>query len=161
MKIGLIFGKFAPFHKGHEAFIRAALTQCDALYVLVNEHPELIRIPAQRRAEWIVKIVNDRRLFVATGGIPPETGETEELKKANLEHIRKHLPSRIQIDTVFCNEWYGGDVAKDLGAKWVQIDPDRTIVPVSATMIRNDPRTYSKYLDPIVAKTYREVNITP
>ena len=31
----LIFGKFLPFHKGHQAMIEFALTQCDVLYVLV------------------------------------------------------------------------------------------------------------------------------
>ena len=161
MRTGLIFGKFAPFHKGHEAFIREALKHCDVLCIIVNEHPELIKISASQRAEWIRTIVNDKRIFVIPASVPPQTGSSEDLKKANFEHLRKSLPSKVKIDLVFCNEWYGEHIAKDFGAQWIQIDPERKNVPISATMIREDFLRNSDFLDPIVARAYRSINLTP
>ena len=36
MKQGLVIGKFIPLHKGHEALIKFAATQCDELIVLLG-----------------------------------------------------------------------------------------------------------------------------
>src|SRR5947209_17311035 len=32
---GFVFGKFLPYHKGHEGMINFALTQCDFLTILI------------------------------------------------------------------------------------------------------------------------------
>ena len=32
-----VFGKFLPFHKGHEAMINFALTKCDFLAVFIRD----------------------------------------------------------------------------------------------------------------------------
>lgn len=47
-----IFGKFLPFHKGHEAMINFALTKCDFLTVLIC-CSDREKIPAATRYDWI------------------------------------------------------------------------------------------------------------
>ena len=49
-----VFGKFLPFHKGHEAMINFALSKCDFLTVLVccsDKEP----FPENVRKNWIEK----------------------------------------------------------------------------------------------------------
>lgn len=54
MTKAFVFGKFLPFHKGHEALINFASSKCDYLTVLVccsdKEH-----IPDVVRKAWIEK----------------------------------------------------------------------------------------------------------
>ena len=47
-----VFGKFLPFHKGHEAMIRFALTKCDFLTVLIC-CSDKESIPASTRQKWL------------------------------------------------------------------------------------------------------------
>lgn len=54
------------------------------------------------------------------------------------------------IDAVFSSEQYGHVLANLLGCTHVDVDHDRTIVPISATTIRHNPKLYRAYLDPIV-----------
>ena len=49
-----VFGKFLPFHKGHEAIINFALTKCDFLTVLVC-CSDKENITAMTRQKWIEK----------------------------------------------------------------------------------------------------------
>ena len=49
-----VFGKFLPFHKGHEAMINFALTRCDFLTVLVC-CSDKENIPSKTRQKWIEK----------------------------------------------------------------------------------------------------------
>ena len=49
-----VFGKFLPFHKGHEAMINFALTKCDFLAVLVC-CSDKENITAMTRQKWIEK----------------------------------------------------------------------------------------------------------
>jgi HTH-type transcriptional repressor of NAD biosynthesis genes len=46
------FGKFLPFHKGHEAMINFALTECDFLSVLVC-CSDKENINGEVRKKWI------------------------------------------------------------------------------------------------------------
>ena len=49
-----VFGKFLPFHKGHEAIINFALTKCNFLTVLIC-CSDKENIPATTRQKWIEK----------------------------------------------------------------------------------------------------------
>jgi HTH-type transcriptional repressor of NAD biosynthesis genes len=49
-----VFGKFLPFHKGHEAMINFALSKCDLLTVLVC-CSDKENISDTVRSSWIEK----------------------------------------------------------------------------------------------------------
>jgi HTH-type transcriptional repressor of NAD biosynthesis genes len=56
---GLVVGKFAPLHKGHEALIAFAQAQCDRLVILSYSKPELPGCPPDRRAVWLAALYPD------------------------------------------------------------------------------------------------------
>ena len=51
---GFVFGKFLPFHKGHQAMINFALGHCDFLTVLVCASDKET-ISGEPRKGWIEK----------------------------------------------------------------------------------------------------------
>ncbi len=59
-----VFGKFLPFHKGHEAMINFALTKCDFLTVLIC-CSDKENIPATTRQKWIEKtFISEHRIEI-------------------------------------------------------------------------------------------------
>jgi NadR type nicotinamide-nucleotide adenylyltransferase len=53
-------------------------------------------------------------------------------------------------DAVFTSENYGDPYAKYMGCVHVLVDKERVNVPVSATMVRSDPKKYWEFLEPCV-----------
>jgi HTH-type transcriptional repressor of NAD biosynthesis genes len=78
-------------------------------------------------------------------------GDTPEIKKLNEDYILECMQG-IKITHFYSNEFYGEHVSQALEAENVQIDRRRNTVPVSATMIREDPFTYKDFVEPMVYK---------
>uniref|UniRef100_A0AAU8GIC5 Nicotinamide-nucleotide adenylyltransferase n=1 Tax=Salmonella phage vB_SEnST11_KE22 TaxID=3161173 RepID=A0AAU8GIC5_9CAUD len=147
---GLMFGKFAPLTQGHVEFISRAAEQVDALYLFlsydqkfVDAQPEWIRpkLGLSDRYRDLLDVVADLGLdnvkvdYVDESNIPgyPEGGA------AFAKLIRDKQPF-VKYDFAFSSEpeyeSYFNEFFPE--AKHVVIDAERKIVPVSATMIRND-----------------------
>lgn len=62
--------------------------------------------------------------------------------------LRKFFP--IGPDFVFASEDYGFKLAEILGARYIPVDHDRELVPVSASAIREDPMKYWEFIPPVV-----------
>src|SRR5690348_9766336 len=82
MTKAFVFGKFLPFHQGHEAMINYALTKCDFLTVLVC-CSDKETIPGTVRSSWIQKsFQNDKkvevRIFNYLESELPNTSETSK-----------------------------------------------------------------------------------
>jgi len=150
-----VFGKFLPFHRGHEAMIRFALTQCDFLSVLVCYDNEEY-ISGEIRKSWIadtfagvsnleVKVLQyDNRLL-------PNTSETSlSVSKTWSAEFKKLFPD---YDLVVTSEPYGEMVAGFMGIGHVPFDLDKSRYPISASIIRNDLFTNWHYL-PEAVKPY-------
>ncbi len=142
MKKGFVFGKFIPFHQGHEAMMRYALGRCDQLTVLVCESTKE-PMPGALRKQWIeetlctVESNVDVRLFVYDENELPNSGESSRaISKIWSDAFMRLLPG---VDLLVTSEPYGEYVAEYMGIEHHAFDVDRTIVPVSATAIRNDP----------------------
>ncbi len=155
-----VFGKFLPFHKGHEAMISFALTQCDFLSVLVccdNEET----IPGDVRKGWIestfagvknieVKVLHyDYRLL-------PNTSKTS----ANVSEIwsvefKKHYPN---YNLLITSEPYGELVAGFMGIHHIAFDLTKGRHPISASVIRNDLFANWHYL-PAAVKPYFAIKV--
>lgn len=149
--IGLAFGKFAPFHKGHEFFLRQALTYVDKLIVLVYNHPELPIPPANRRRRWICDVMQDKHIHVIAAYDAPPSGDSPAIMYQH-NRYKKELLYGLRIDFVFCNEWYGGETARFFNAEHVVLDPGRKFYNISGSQIREDPQEYADYLHPVVRK---------
>jgi HTH-type transcriptional repressor of NAD biosynthesis genes len=153
---GFVFGKFLPFHKGHEAMIRFARQYCNSLTVLVccsNRED----IPSDIRVGWIEEtIVDDLAIEVIAFNYDenqlPNTSVTSE--NASLKWavaFRQLLPSHGMVVT---SEPYGNIVAAHMGIRHIPFDLSRSIVPISATSIRTDLFGNWQYLPQAVKPYY-------
>jgi HTH-type transcriptional repressor of NAD biosynthesis genes len=137
MSVGFVFGKFFPFHKGHEALISHALSLCSSVYVLVcvsdREH-----IPESSRVRWLSDYYRDN-LAVVVRGITYSESELPNTSVADREVSRvwSGLFQQIlpPVDVVFTGEAYGDYVAEYMGIRHVRVARDNG---VSATAIRDD-----------------------
>lgn len=151
MKKGLVLGKFAPLHKGHQNLIETALAQMDKVYVMIYDCPEVISIPLKTRAGWIRKLYPAARVLEVLPG-PPDSRGDPEIMRRHEKFIRANLPE--PITHFFSSEWYGDYISKALGAENVLVDMDRKKFPVSGTMARSDPHKYKNFLHPLVYKDF-------
>jgi HTH-type transcriptional regulator, transcriptional repressor of NAD biosynthesis genes len=149
---GLTLGKFAPLHKGHQLVIETALREMDEVVVIVYDCPEITSIPLRVRANWIRTLYPTVQLIEARDG-PTEVGDTAEIKQKHENYILNHL-GITDISHFYSSEFYGDHMSRALGAVNRLVDPDRSIVPVSATEVRRDPFRFREYLD---ARVYRDL----
>ena len=50
---GLVVGKFAPLHCGHEKLINTALAQCEELFIISYSVPEMPDCEPEKRLTWL------------------------------------------------------------------------------------------------------------
>jgi HTH-type transcriptional repressor of NAD biosynthesis genes len=135
-----VFGKFMPFHKGHEAMIRFALLHCDFLTVLVccsNQE----RISGSFRIAWIENTFeNDPqmevRIFDYMENDLPNTSESSRtVSEVWAQVFMKLLPD---VELLVTSEEYGYFVADSMNICHIPFDIPKQLFPVSATAIRHD-----------------------
>jgi len=150
---GLVLGKFAPLHKGHQLLIETALKQVDELLVMIYDTPELPEAPPLSvRAKWIRQIYPSARVIEAWNG-PTEIGYAPEIKKRHEDYILATINGE-KITHFFASEPYIEHMSRALGAKGIMVDQNRLAVPISATKIRADTFGNRDYLHPLV---YRDL----
>jgi HTH-type transcriptional regulator, transcriptional repressor of NAD biosynthesis genes len=140
MTKAFVFGKFLPFHKGHEAMIRFALTKCDFLTVLVC-CSDKETIPGAARSSWIkdafaAETKIEIQVFDYLESDLPNTSQTsEEVSAIWANAFARLFPGYTLLIT---SEDYGKLVAAYLNIRHIAFDISRTLYPVSATAIRDD-----------------------
>ena len=146
MRRGMALGKFMPPHRGHEFMIRFAQGLVDELTVLVCSLPD-DPIAGGLRYEWMRRHFGGVRVVHCAEVLPQVPGDDPE-------HFwdiwRAVVRARMDAppDFVFASESYGVRLAQELGAQFIPVDPAREIVPVSASLIRDDPARYADYMIP-------------
>ena len=132
---GLVIGKFYPLHAGHSALIRTALRACERVTVeLLVASVESVSL--ETRAGWIREEHPAVTLRTAVDDAPVDYGS----EQAWAEHmvVISGLLDR-PVDAVFTSDSYGEELARRLDARWVQVDADRSVTPVSGRAVREDP----------------------
>lgn len=143
-----VFGKFLPFHKGHEAMINFALTKCDFLMVLIC-CSDKENIPATTRQKWIEKTFETKKnIEVKTfnyseSEFPNTSVSSLEVSKIWSSKFKELFPD---YDLVITSEEYGNYVASFMGIEHIAFDIPKQLFPVSATSVRNDLFTNWKFL---------------
>ncbi|MDH0097994.1 AAA family ATPase [Ectopseudomonas hydrolytica] len=165
---GLVVGKFAPLHLGHEWLIRQAQAQCEQLFLLSWARPELPGCEPERRAAWLRLRFPELASWVVT----PEWVEQRRAQGLQLPDLPdEQEPDAVQrqfvaafclaelgqpVDAVFTSEAYGDGFAAHLArcfgrpVQHVEIDRARIQVPVSGTRLRADIHGLRQYLAPQV-----------
>ena len=156
-KIGLIPGRFAPLHRGHQFVFDKAKKEMDQVVVLIFDTNDIC-VPLKKRANWIRNLYPE---FIVIEGqncpdghkYPYELGQ----KCAFIQNrYIKNILKDIDITHVYHSTEYGDSVSKALNAIEVMVDLDRNQIPVSGTMIRNNLEKYKEYLDIDIYKDYKK-----
>ena len=146
---GLIVGRFCPPHLGHSHLINEAGQVVDRLVVMVNTR-DGEPVPGELRAAWLAELHPDVVVVEVRHDLPTDFDD-QELWARWIELFRRHWPYEDGPHVVFSSEDYGHELASRLGGVAIAVDPARTTVPVSATMIRARPLDHLHQLAPPVA----------
>lgn len=147
---GLIIGKFMPLTKGHCYLIETALAQVEQLNILVGtlrNEP----IDGHLRYEWVRETFPQASVVHVTEELPAYPHEHPDFWAIWQRAIRDVFP---QVDVVFTSEDYGDKLAEVLGARHIQVDKARSVVPISATQVRAEPLRHWAYIPRAVRPYY-------
>ena len=145
---GMLFGKFMPLHKGHIELIEFALQRCEYLYVVLcytSKEP----IAGPLRAKWLNKLLEQKSnvsLIIYQydeTNLPNTSVSSRDASERWANAFKTILPA---IDVLFTSEIYGNYLSEFMQIHHVPFDYDRVRVPVSATMIRENPFRYWDYI---------------
>lgn len=155
--IGLIPGRFAPLHKGHQIMFDKAKKEMDEVIILIFNTND-INVPLNVRADWIRKLYPE---FIVVEGknCPDGKKYAYELGQKCAYYQNKYIKNIIQqynITHLYHSVTYGKSVSKALDAVEIMVDLDRNQIPISGTMIRNNCEMYKDYLDEYVYKEYKK-----
>jgi HTH-type transcriptional repressor of NAD biosynthesis genes len=160
-RTGLVVGKFAPLHLGHEHVIRAADDACDHVVLLSYSRPELPGCDPARRAAWLaIRFPQATRIVLdhATGPLP-ENSDPDETHQAFCAQVLRQRYRR-PIDAVFTSESYGAGFAADLAFRQsapvdhIAVDFSRGTIPISGTALRADIHGLRRFLSSEVYATF-------
>lgn len=155
-----VFGKFLPFHKGHEAMIRFALTKCDKLSVLICVSDQE-KIMGAVRKEWIRKTFSEEEnisieiLNYLESELPNTSESSQAVSQIWSKIFLEKFPGHSIVVT---SEPYGNYVANCMGIQHIPFDPPRNQVPVSATKVRNHLFDYWHFL-PDAVKSFFAIKV--
>ncbi|NDG84532.1 MAG: ATPase [Proteobacteria bacterium] len=163
---GLIVGKFAPLHLGHDHLIRRGLEECESLVVISYTRPEFEEFPPALRRQWLEALYPEAAILVLDSNDPglqvPENTAPDEVHRdfvSRLYFERIHKP----LDAVFTSESYGDGFAERLtrnlcdgglqghSVTHVNVDQARTRFPVSGTLVRSSLPSFRHLLPPEVS----------
>jgi HTH-type transcriptional repressor of NAD biosynthesis genes len=145
---GLIVGRFCPPHLGHSHLIEQAASAVDHLVVMVNTR-DAEPIPGELRAAWLAELHPNVTVAEVRHDLATDFDD-EELWAKWMALFRSRWPWPKGPHVVFSSEPYGDEIARRFGARAVAVDPARTAVPVSATLIRERPLEHLEFLAPPV-----------
>lgn len=152
-KIGLTLGKYAPLHNGHCYLFEKALSEVDALIVLIYQ-TSVIETPLQIRARWIKELYPKIKVIACWDG--PDGYSKERAFEIEQENYIIKMLNGVKVTHFYSSEFYGEHVSKALGAIDRRVDEQRKNVKISATKIRSDLYVYRHF---IPANVYRDLII--
>ena len=165
-RIGLVTGKFAPLHTGHLHLINKAATMVDVLYVVLSYdeflYPGDKVLTLKNRMRWLktclAHLPHAVVTYVKEDGMPSYPDGWTQWAEA-VQTLLRQEPYNVaphQVDKIFSSE---PEYTEGFKTHWPQathvvVDHARTMVPVSASKIRENPYKYWGYLPPIVRANY-------
>lgn len=178
-KRGLVVGKFAPLHKGHQLLINRALEECDELVLISYTNPEFSGCEPAKRRLWLNKLYPEINSFVLGennfnecfpdgpwNGIPPNDADELTHRRFCGEICQRVLGG--PVNAVFTSEGYGPGFAEELTRMFSAYNGTRTLVEhvdvdlgrqqhsISGTEIRKKVHRYRHWLSPVVYSDFVE-----
>lgn len=135
-KTGMLLGKFMPPHYGHvylADFARHFVKELTIVVGTLRSEP----IPGHLRYEWMKQLFPTANVIHLDEELPQEPSEHPDFWNIWQSALKKILP--YDPDVVFASEPYGQKLAEVLGGRFIPVNPDRGIRPVSGTAVRSNP----------------------
>lgn len=158
-KVGMVLGKFYPFHNGHAYLIDSALANCDFVYVYVCTLPtDYYR--GTDRAAWIFDHYKEQywekriKIFHVDEVLPQYPEEDPDFWDIWVDVVQSR--ALRHIDAIFTSEDYGTPFATHLNVEHVKVDQQRVLVPVSGTACRGHVYEQWDFLPPEVQNHFRK-----
>lgn len=149
-RTGLIVGRFDPPHLGHSFMIDWAAARVERLVVYVNTG-DADAAPGSLRARWLSELHPQILVIELRHSLRTDWGD-DELWRCWIELFRGHWPFSEGPHAVFSSDPYVDGIAARLGAVPVVVDAERSMVPISATMVRTAPAEHLDRLAPPVRR---------
>lgn len=147
MKKGIVVGKFYPPHKGHQFLINTGLNNCDKLHIIVCSL-DSETINGQLRKQWLKEMYPCCKIHLINNYDKTKDNDSEHWANLTLNLLK------FKPDIVFTSEDYGEKYCKYLNCEHFMVDKKRINVPISGTMVRNNPYKYWDYIDDILKEYY-------
>lgn len=170
---GVVVGKFAPLHRGHEYLIRAALARCKKVTLISYSQPELAGCEPARRQRWITALFPTVNALVLSANevqqwrqqgwkLPMPDNAAADIRQREFVAELLWQQQLHDVDVVFSSEAYGDGFATYLQqfftrrlqrhhvVRHICVDEARRAVPVSASAIRADVHGMRQWLSPQV-----------
>ena len=150
-KTGMLLGKFLPPHCGHLYLGGFARHFVDDLTIVVGTlkgEP----IPGRLRFEWMRQLFPGVNVVHLAEELPQDPSEHPDFWRLWQTSLLRILPS--PPDVIFASEPYGEKLAEVLGGRFIPVNPDRSIHPVSGTAVRENPWAHWDQLPPPVRAYY-------
>lgn len=151
-----VFGKFFPFHKGHEAMINYALTKCDFLSVLIC-CSDKESISGSIRRDWIVQSFEKVKsieilTFDYLESEFPNTSESSlEVSWIWSKKFKELFPD---CNLLITSEEYGNYVATYMNIEHLSFDASRQFFSVSSSLVRKDLFSFWSFLPDSVKRSF-------
>lgn len=148
---GMLLGKFLPPHYGHVYlgdFARHFVKDLTIVVGTLEREP----IPGKLRFEWMRQLFPTVNVVHLDEELPQDPSEHRDFWKLWQTALQRVLPCRPEL--VFASESYGEKLAEVLGGRFIPVNPDRSIRPVSGTAVRNDPFKHWELIPPPVRAHY-------
>ncbi|ATG86385.1 nicotinamide-nucleotide adenylyltransferase [Lactobacillus phage LpeD] len=161
-KIGVYFGTFAPFHIGHQQDLYRALAVNDGVVLVVSgykgDRGDNIGLSLYKRFRYlresfadepniVVAMLNEDKIPRYPNGWEPWL---EKLKSI----VNKAVINQDADITVYTGEKEYDDKFHELLPSWKTELENRKTIPISATMIRNDPHKYWNYINRVFRRHF-------
>jgi HTH-type transcriptional repressor of NAD biosynthesis genes len=146
---GFVLGKFMPPHLGHVFLCDFARAYCKRLTILVcslDGDP----VPGALRYQWMKALFPTCDVQWCREDLPQAPEDHPDFWPIWRDVVVRYAGSP---EVVFASEDYGVRLAAETGARFVPVDRMRRAVPVSATMIRDDPFRHWDFL-PVPVRSY-------
>ncbi len=160
MTKAFVFGKFFPFHKGHEAMIYFAATKCDFLTVLIccsdkESIPDSVRRSWMEKAFEKEKNIEIKTFNYSESELPNTSESSESVSEIWAKKFKELFPDYTLLVT---SEPYGSYVSKFMNIQHIAFDPGKKQYPVSSSSIRDDLFNSWNYL-PSSVKQYFTIKV--
>jgi len=164
-KLGLVVGKFAPLHLGHDLLIRQAIEECEELVLLSYTRPEFPEFPASLRESWLKTLYPSATTIVLDASrSPPAVPENSADDETHRNFVADVYLKRVgkPLDAIYTSESYGDGFAARMSSRLqasgiqshviqhVNVDQDRRRVPISGTALRKSLHDQKHFLPDVV-----------